>query len=296
MPDIVERGDIFDPVLVTDLIDKVKGKSALAVLSAQTPVPFNGRKEFVFTMDDEVDLVAESGKKSRGSFSLTPKTIIPLKVEYGARITDEFVYASAEAKIETLKAFNDGFAKKVARGIDIMAMHGLNPRSKTESALIGSNCFDDGVTEITEGGTADELIENAIAQIQTADYDVTGMAIAPAFRSSLAKLTDGDGRRLYPELAWGSAPGVINGLPVQVNNTVAFADSDDLAIVGNFAEAFKWGYAKEIPLEIIRYGDPDNSGMDLKGYNQIYIRAEIYLGWAILDKTAFAVIKSGETG
>ena len=35
-------------------------------------------------------------------------------------------------------------------------------------------------------------------------------------------------------------------------------------------------------MEIIQYGDPDNSGKDLKGYNQIYIRAEAYIGWGIL--------------
>ena len=37
--------------------------------------------------------------------------------------------------------------------------------------------------------------------------------------------------------------------------------------------------------------NPDNSGKDLKGYNQIYIRAEIYLGWGILLPEAFSVIK-----
>lgn len=292
MAEILSRGKIFDPVLVTDLISKVKGKSALAVLSAQTPIPFNGQEQFVFSMDDEVDLVAENGKKSRGSIALAPTTIVPLKVEYGARISDEFVYASEESKIDILKSFNDGFAKKVARGLDIMAMHGLNPRSKTAASLIGENHFDSGVTAVTEGGDADEKIESAIELIQANDYDVSGMAIAPSFRSELAKITLADGRKMYPELAWGSMPGTINGLPVQANNTVAFNSSPDLAIVGDFTNAFKWGYAKSIPLEIIRYGDPDNSGMDLKGYNQIYIRAEMYLGWGILDKKAFALIKS----
>ena len=34
----------FDPTLVTDLITKVKGKSSLAALCGQTPIPFNGLK------------------------------------------------------------------------------------------------------------------------------------------------------------------------------------------------------------------------------------------------------------
>lgn len=291
-PDVVSRGSLFDPKLVTDLIDRVKGKSSLAKLCRQTPIPFNGMKEFIFTMDDEVDLVAENGAKSRGSLALTPVTIVPLKVEYGARLSDEFMYASEEEQIEILKSFNEGFAKKVARGLDIMALHGVNPRSKSSSALIGTNHFDTGVTVITAGSTADAQVENAIAAVQANDYDVSGMAMAPAFRSALAALTLQSGERMFPDLAWGNAPGSIHGLPVDVNNTVAFNSSDDLALIGDFESAFKWGYSKQIGTEIIRYGDPDNSGNDLKGHNQIYIRAEMYLGWGILDKNAFALIQN----
>lgn len=292
MADVVSRGSLFDPKLVTDLIDRVKGKSSLAKLCRQTPIPFNGMKEFIFTMDDEVDLVAENGAKSRGSLALTPVTIVPLKVEYGARLSDEFMYASEEEQIEILKSFNEGFAKKVARGLDIMALHGVNPRSKTSSALIGTNHFDNGVTVVTEGATADAQVEAAIAAVQANDYDVSGMAMAPAFRSALAALTLQSGERMFPDLAWGNAPGSIHGLPVDVNNTVAFNSSDDLALIGDFESAFKWGYSKQIGTEIIRYGDPDNSGNDLKGHNQIYIRAEMYLGWGILDKNAFAIIQN----
>ena len=54
---------------------------------------------------------------------------------------------------------------------------------------------------------------------------------------------------------------------------------------------FKWGYAKQIPFEVIKYGDPDNSGKDLKGYNQVYLRAETDVGWGILAPEHFAIIK-----
>ena len=60
------RENLFDAVLVKDLMNKVKGKSSLAVLSGQTPIPFNGLKEFIFSMDNEIDIVAENGKKVRG--------------------------------------------------------------------------------------------------------------------------------------------------------------------------------------------------------------------------------------
>ena len=289
----LEKGTLFAPKLVADLVNKVKGESTLAVLSQQTPVPFNGQKEFVFTMDNEIDVVAESGKKSHGGVSLTPRTIVPIKFEYGARVSDEFVYAAEEEKISILKAFNDGFAKKVARGLDLAAYHGVNPRTGTASAVIGDNNFDTAVDNVVEAAlgmaTAAEDIEAAIALIQ--DGDVTGMAMAPAFRSALAKLTKTDGNPMFPDLAWGNAPATINGLNVKVNRNVSdMSTKNDRAVIGDFAGSFKWGYAKQIPLEVIQFGDPDNSGLDLKGYNQVYLRAEVYLGWGIMEPENFAII------
>ncbi len=289
----LSKGTLFDATLVTDLITKVKGASSLALLSSQTPIPFNGMKEFVFSMDSEIDVVAENGKKTHGGVTLEPVTIVPIKVEYGARISDEFMYASEEAKIDILKSFNDGFARKVAKGLDIMAFHGVNPRTGTASDVIGTNHFDSKVTQKVDfvAASANDNVESAIEMLTANEDTPTGMIMAPAMRSALAKLKDTDGRALFPELAWGATPSVLNGLTVNTNVTVSSNQNKDRAVIGDFQNAFKWGYAKEIPMEIIRYGDPDNSGKDLKGYNQIYLRAEVYLGWGILDPKAFVRIE-----
>ena len=289
----LSKGSLFDPTLVTDLVNKVKGKSSLAVMSAQTPIPFNGQKEFVFTMDSEVDVVAENGAKSHGGISLAPRTIVPIKIEYGARVSDEFMYASDEEKIDVLKSFNDGFALKTARGLDLMAMHGINPRTGAASAVIGTNHFDAAVTQTVEyvAASIDENIETAISTVQGAGGDVSGLILSPTASAALAALKV-NGVRLYPDLAWGANPGSLNGLKIDINKTVSDADAiaKDRAILGDFANAFRWGYAKEIPMEVIEYGDPDNSGLDLKGHNQVYLRAELYLGWAVLEPASFARI------
>lgn len=293
MAEVLSRGTLFDPQLVADLISKVNGKSSLAKLCKQTPIPFNGSKEFTFSMDNEIDIVAENGAKSHGGVSLTPVTIIPIKFEYGARISDEFLYAAEEEQLEILKAFNDGFAKKVARGLDIAAMHGVNPRTGEASAVVGANNFDAKVTQTVtyaDAAEADVYVDSAIALVNGSEGDVSGMAMDTTFSSALANLKNSANERLYPELAWGGNPGTINGLPVDINKTVSHGTAKDKAIVGDFENAFKWGYAKEIPLEVIKYGDPDNTGKDLKGYNQVYIRAEVYLGWGILDESSFARI------
>lgn len=298
MADVLTRGNLFPETLVKEMINQVKGKSALANLCSATPIPFNGLKEFTFTFDKEVDVVAENGAKTKGGVTTDPVTIMPVKIEYGARISDEFDYASEEVQLDYLKAFAEGWAKKAARGLDLMAFHGINPRTGIASSVIGDNHFDKKVTQtvtIADSSTPDANMEDAIAMVQGSEFDVTGAAFSPAFRSSLAAMKTTDGRKLYPELAWGSNPGSINGLRVESNSTISANGSLDRALVGDFASCFKWGYAKQIPVEIIRYGNPDNDATlgDLKGHNQIYLRAEAYIGWGILAPAAFAWVKAG---
>lgn len=290
----LSKGSLFDPELVSDLINKVKGKSSLVMLSQQKPVPFNGQKEFTFTMDSEIDIVAENGQKSHGGVSLAPVTIVPIKVEYGARISDEFIYASEEEQIDIVKAFNDGYARKLARGLDLMAFHGINPRSGTASAIISDNHFDSKVTQTVDFNATDPdaNIEAVASLIQGSEGVISGMAMDPQFSSALAAYKV-NGVKQFPELAWGANPGAVRGIPTDINRTVSNG-KNDLVIIGDFSSMFQWGYAKEIPLEVIKYGDPDGSGKDLKNYNQVYLRSETYLGWGIMDGNSFArVIKTG---
>lgn len=291
MADVLSRDNLFNAALVTDLINKVRGRSSLATLSGQKGIPFNGTEQFVFSMDSDIDIVAENGKKTHGGVTLEPVTIVPLKVEYGARVSDEFMYASEEVQIDMLQAFNDGFARKLAKGIDLMAIHGINPRTKTASDIIGNNCFEKKVTQAVTYTEADPdaNVEAAVGMVHGADGEVSGLAMDPTFATALAKLKV-NGVKQFPELSWGANPGTVNGLQADVNSTVAHGGKNR-AIVGDFAGAFKWGYAKQIPMEIIQYGDPDGTGKDLKNYNQIYIRCEAYVGWGILVPESFAVIK-----
>lgn len=293
----LSKGTLFPEKLIGDLVNQVKGKSSLAKLSRQIPIAFNGNKEFTFSLDKEVDVVAENGAKSHGGVTVAPKTIVPIKIEYGARVSNEFMYASEEEGLNILKAFSEGFAIKAARGLDLMALHGVNPRTGQASTVIGNNNFDTAVTQTVAYNVAspdpDANIEAAVAQIQAAGYDVNGLIMAPAFSTALANvLASTNGPKRYPELAWGANPGSINGLTTDINRTVSDMTSDSgRAILGDFS-AFRWGYAKEIPMQIIEYGNPDNDSEagDLKGHNQVYIRCELFLGWGIIDPSAFSRI------
>ena len=298
MGSIISKGNLFPPELTSQLIDTVRGKSSLARLSASQPLPFNGETEFTFSLDSEVDLVAENEAKSNGGGTVGTVTMQPVKVEYGMRISDEFKYAAEEIQLQYLQTFAEGFAKKVARGLDIMAFHGVNPRTGSTASALNNKNFDDLITNtvVYDSSAPQDNVVAAVQLVEAAEHEVTGMAMAPAFKSALASLKTGTNLNsaLFPQLGWGAQVNEINGLPVDANSTVNFNSNADRAIVGNFADFFKWGIARQIPVEVIEYGNPDNSEAgDLKGHNQIYLRGEAYIGWGILIPDAFAIVKAG---
>lgn len=293
MANVIAKGTLLPTQVVEEMFNAVTGKSSLAKLSGQKPIPFNGTTEFVFSLDKEVDIVAENGAKSNGGATVAAKVIRPIKFEYGVRVSDEFMYGTEEYRMNVLRTFAEGAARKMARGFDIGAFHGVNPRTGSASAVIGTENFDSLVTANTVtyvAASADANIDAAIALL--GDADATGIAMSPAMRSAIAAMT-ANGLRKYPELAFGGQPANLGALTLDVNSTVSFGNTQsagDHAIVGDFQNAFRWGYAKEIPLEVIEYGNPDNDAQagDLKGHNQVYLRAEFFIGWAILAPTSFA--------
>lgn len=295
MGSTLQRGVLFTPEQTNKLFSLVRGKSSLAKMAASEPMPFNGETVFTFNMDSEANLVGESGAKANGGATVASVSMQPVKIEYGLRVSDEFKYGAEEIKLQYLNAFSDGFAKKVARALDIMALHGVNPRTGSTASALNSKNFDDVVINKVEFDEANinSNIETAIGMVEAAEHEVTGLIMAPACKNALAQLKKGSSsyEALYPELGWGAVPGTLNGLPIDSNSTVSFGSNADRAIVGNFRDYFKWGFGKNIVIEVIEYGDPDNTGRDLKGYNEVYLRGEAYIGWGILVPSAFAKIR-----
>lgn len=291
-------GTLFKPELVTEMFNKVKGHSTLAKLSGRDAMPFSGIDIFIFSMDGEAAIVGEGAAKPAGSADIAPVTIKPIKVVYQHRVTDEFIKMSEEKQLPYLNAFSDGFAKKIARAIDICGIHGVNPADGTASSIIGSNCFDKKVTTtVTYNASApDDNIDSAVAPIQAADGIITGIAMSPAFGAALGAMKTTDSNLpIYPEFRFGANPGSFGAMTADINNTVSFGSSPDRAIVGDFENSFRWGYAQDVTFEIIEFGDPDGLG-DLKRYNQVCFRSEAYIGWGILDAGSFTRITAAASG
>lgn len=298
MATIIANGGNIPPVVVSEMFNAVRGKSALAKISDRMPVAFNGSAEFVFNMDSEADIVAENGAKSNGGATATPIIIRPYKFEYGVRVSDEFLKGSEDYRMDVMREFAEGAARKFAKGMDIAAMHGLNPRTMTAAtATVGNMHLDHEIPAASvisyTAGSEKANLDAAIAKVNGFGYDVTGVAFDPEFSSALGGVAVGS-VAVAPEYLFGGDPDTFHGMKSAVNGTVgkvATGADKVYGYVGDF-DAFRWGYARDVEFEVIEYGDPDNAGSDLKGHNQVYLRAEAYIGWAVLDGNAFAKIEA----
>ena len=293
----LKQGTLFQPELVKELISKVQGRSVLAKLSSQSPIPFNGVEQFIFNLEGNAQIVGEGQQKGAGKAVVDTKVIKPLKFVYQARITDEFKYASEEKQLEYLSQFADGFAKKIADAFDIAAIHGLEPKGLTDATFRDTNSFDGLITGNIVTFAEDKFDDNidaAVQQIVAKGGEVTGLALSAIGGQALAKLKV-NGVVQYPEFRFGQNPDSFYGMKSDVNKNLTVTGGNaqtNHAIVGDFENRFKWGYAENIPMEIIEYGDPDGAGRDLKAYNEILLRAEAFIGWGILDADSFARVKA----
>lgn len=292
----MKAATLFKPELVKEIMSKVQGKSVLANLSGQTPIPFNGTEQFIFNLDGNAQIVGEGEQKLGSEASITSKVIKPLKFVYQARMTNEFKYASEEKQLDFLKHYADGFSKKMAVAFDLAAIHGLEPRTMTDASFKATNSFDGLITGNTVTFNADKIednIETAVQMITARGAEVTGLALSPNAGQALAKIKV-NGVAQYPEFRFGQNPDSFYGMKSDINKNLTTKSGTakaDHAIVGDFQNKFKWGYAENIPMEIIEYGDPDGSGRDLKAYNEICLRSEVFIGWGILDTDAFARVE-----
>ena len=202
--------------------------------------------------------------------------------------------ASEEGRLPILQAFADGFAKKMARGLDIAAMHGINPADLAPASFKATNSFDGVVSNTVTyaAATVDDNINAAVQAVIGGERAVNGIAMSPAAGTALSAIKV-NGVAQYPEYRFGQNPDAFYGMGSDVNGTVSVTETGektDHVLVGDFQNAFRWGYAKNVPLEVIEFGDPDGQG-DLKRTNEVVLRAEAYIGWGVLDAASFAIVR-----
>lgn len=292
----ITTNQIVIPGQVADEIwEKLEQGSALAALTGSTPMKFGNVDVMTFTAKPVAELVGEGVQKSETPAEFGTKSVVPRKLQVTVRTTNEVQWADEDYQLNVFNAIKDAGANALARALDLVGIHKLNPLAGTVASSVTEGIIDTANT-VSLAASADYVsaLEAAQDLVIANDYVPTGYAFDTAFANGLRHQRDDNGNRL-PEVSDVKINGLgsFDGAPAVTSSTVsakkeAKAATNVKAIVGQ-ADAFKWGVQKDIMAELIEYGDPDGLG-DLKRANQIAVRLEIVYGIGIMDPNAFAVV------
>jgi HK97 family phage major capsid protein len=283
------------PVEVTQaIINKVGNTSTIAALSPSTPQLFLNEDYIVFNGAAEAEVVAEGQQKSSYTQEASSITGKKFKVQCTTRVTEELKWADEDNRLEIISSIQEDQTKAIARALDYVIYHAINP--KTGSKLSGYDALTANAVEVTDSG--DDIANVDALADAVNEYEINGVALSRTWASRLRKLrVPATGMRFYPEIPINLAAGTLDGIPAATSTTVdgkkATTETKVLGIMGDYS-LIKWGMIRDIWAEVIQYGDPDQSGVDLKANNQIAYRTEAMFSYAVLDPQAFAVLKKGE--
>lgn len=275
-------------------LGKVANGSSVAALSGAIPMLFGPGQSFTFDIG-EAEYVGEGANKGASTITPTVKTVKPYKFHKTVRWTEEVQWADEDHQLGVVQQVLDAIRPALSRALDFGVYHGINPATGAAVAAMTEHLSD--TTNTVEVGASDKPYANVDAAdtLVLADgYVPSDIALDPSFAASFSTLRGTNSeQKLYPNFRLGTDVSELDAHRASVSNTVgavnvASTETDVKAFVGDFS-GIRWGIQRDIPLEVIRYGDPDGQG-DLKRNNQIAFRAEVVYGWGIADLNAFAKI------
>ena len=285
--------------IAAGMFKKAATGSAIAALSNSEPQQFGEVSYMTLTGRPKAELVGEGANKADTNATFGTKVATPHKFQVTMRFNEEVQWADEDYQMGVLQTLADEGGLALSRALDLGAFHGINPLAGTAAASIVVGDRIATTTNSVEIVTAtlttpDTVLEQAAGLIIADGYVPNGIAFDPSYSWTIATARYADGRKKYPELGFGATVTSFEGLPAFSSSTVsglpeASADTNVKAIIGQW-DAFRWGVQRDIPVEVIKYGDPDGLG-DLKRKNQIALRAEVVYGWAVMDLDAFATVK-----
>ena len=283
------------------MIQESRTLSTVAKLSGAEPQRFGETDYIVFNEFPKAEFVEEGADKGSTTGGFTNVTAKPHKAQVTMRFNQEVQWADEDYQLGVLSQLAGAGQVALSRGLDLGLYHRINPL--TGSTITAWDNYVTATTKRVEIGTADADadLRAAVGLLLNADtsWGVNGVAIDPRFAWALANLqtknADGSpsGVQRYPQLGFGTDVTSILGINAAQGNTVSgtpeAADTKVRAIVGDFQNGIRWGVQRELPVELIRYGDPDGQG-DLKRKNQIALRLEVVYGWYVFADR-FAVVE-----
>ncbi|MEV4670978.1 phage major capsid protein [Actinomadura sp. NPDC049382] len=286
------------------MITASRSTSVVARLSGREPQRFGEVDYITFNDFPKAEFVEEGAQKASTTGGFDSVKAKPHKAQVTMRFNQEVQWLDEDYQLGVLSQLSEAGGVALSRALDLGLIHRINPLSGT--VITGWDNYITATTKRVEQATADADADfkAAVGLLLTASpsWPVNGAAFDSKFSWALANLMERDGsgetsRQRYPQLGFGTNVTNFMGIPVAQGDTVSgtpeAADTKVRAIVGDWQGGVRWGIQRNLPVEIIRYGDPDGQG-DLKRNNQIALRMEIVYGWYVFEER-FAVVEDAVT-
>lgn len=237
-------------------------------------------------------LVHEGGAKPDNGRKPTPRPFTTAKVVYTQRVTDEFMQWDEEKQADYIsRLVNDWTMKSLPRDIDTIVIHGRDPHTGTLDTQLSDYIRKAGSSVLVPstgdtGAAIDTDLKTAVTELE--GQNITGMAISGKAASALGSVMDGTNRK-YPEVGvFGLAGNSLGGK--QAASTPEVGEYGDTKLIAGDFSQLLLGFAGQATWKTIESGDPDNTGRDLQGHNEVCIRLELKFGFRVLDPEAIAVV------
>jgi len=277
------------------MVKETRSTSTVAKLSGREPQRFGETDIIVFNDFPKAEFVDEGADKSSTTGGFDSVTSKPRKAQVTMRFNEEVQWADQDYQLGILRELAGAGQVALSRALDLGLYHRINPLSGTEISSWDNYLAATANIVEADTGDADAQLRAAAGLLMQKEnsWGVNGIALDPRFSWALSELLTKDGTQRYPTLGFGANIESFMGVTAAQGNTVSgtpeAADTGIRAIAGDFNSGIRWGVQRDIPAEIIRFGDPDGQG-DLKRKNQIALRLEIVFGWHVFADR-FAVVK-----
>lgn len=284
------------------MVKKSQSLSTVALLSQQKPMRFGKQDVIIFDNLPKAEFVEEGADKASTTGSFSSVQVVPHKAQVTMRFSQEVMWSDEDYQLSVLDELAQAGAEALSRALDLGLYHAINPL--TGAKVASWTNYAAASTKVVEmkGKTAeaDVAFRAAVSQVVNGANPamVTGAAFDPKFSWALSELRRKDGAgdtsdQRYTQLGFGTNVSEFLGVPVAQGNTVSATpeatDTKVRAIVGDFMNGVRWGIQRQLPVELIQFGDPDGQG-DLKRKNQVALRLETVYAWYVFTDR-FALVK-----
>ena len=277
-------------------------RSTLAQLAPERPTLFGPVHGATFSSTPKAQVVGESEAKLGSDVSLVPFKADPIKIQTSVRVSDEFIWADNDYRLQIIdEAVAPAIGDSISRAVDLLGYHGVNPYTGIVTNKMPKYLAQASTVGVSVAGKPTSEVIEAVGQVMANGGVVNGIAFDSHFGFSLAtEINPITGTELNPGMGFGGNLQSFRGISVASGSTVSgrpeISDSGIRAIVGDFSQV-RWGFQRRIPLELIRYGNPDNvfdnegKARDLSGHNEVLLRAEAVLYIAVGDLSRFSLVE-----